>query len=46
MGHSATMTNVLTLLSALETVLTDAGHSVTTGAGVAAATEAYGRVPG
>ncbi len=45
MGHSATMTNVLTLLSALETVLTDAGHRVTPGAGVSAATKAYGGIP-
>jgi alanine-glyoxylate transaminase/serine-glyoxylate transaminase/serine-pyruvate transaminase len=46
MGHSATMTNVLTLLSALQTVLTEGGHRVIPGAGLAAATEAYGRLPG
>jgi alanine-glyoxylate transaminase/serine-glyoxylate transaminase/serine-pyruvate transaminase len=45
MGHSATMTNVLTLLLALETVLTDAGHRVAPGAGVAAARKAYGGIP-
>jgi alanine-glyoxylate transaminase/serine-glyoxylate transaminase/serine-pyruvate transaminase len=46
MGHSATLTNVLTLLSALQTVLTEGGHRVIPGAGLAAATEAYGRLPG
>lgn len=41
MGEASTEENVLTLLEALETCLADAGVSVETGAGVAAAKEAY-----
>ncbi len=39
MGHACTKRNVVLVLSALETILRDAGHTIEPGAALAAATQ-------